>query len=147
MGTYKHLSPDSFSASGASLLDLFETAGLAMLRMEYDTSIVGFEREISISASAPTLEGLFEAWLDQLADTRRELGIVVGDVIVVEVGRPPMQRYGDTSLTCRGAARGRAEGEWFAPPKRRLAGAVPATASITQRRRAFDGSASVRWDA
>lgn len=117
-----------------------------MLRMEYDTSVVGFEREISVSASGPTLEVLFEAWLDQLADARRELGIVVGDVIVVEVGNPPMQRYGDTSLTCRGAARGRIEGDWFTPPMRRLAGAVPATASILQRRRAFEGSVTVRWE-
>lgn len=145
MGNCKQLSDDSFQVKGASLLDLFESAGLCMLNMEYDTSVVGFERELEVTAAGPDLDELLENWLSQLARARGELGIVVGDLIVVEVGRPPVQRYGDTSLACRAAARGRSIGDWFRPPQRTLESVQPGSAKVEHRRRSFAATISLEW--
>lgn len=145
MGNCRQLSNDSFQVKGASLLDLFETAGLCMLNLEYDTSLVGFERELEVTASGPDLEMLLESWLSRLARARDELGIVVGDVIVVEVGKPPVQRYGDTSLACRAAARGRSIGDWFHTPSRALESVQPGSIRVDQGKRTFAATVSLKW--
>lgn len=127
------------------MLDLFESAGLCMLNMEYDTSLVGFERELEVTATGPDLDALLGSWLSQLARARVDLGIVVGDVIVVEVGKPPIQRYGDTSLACRAAARGRSTGDWFNPPERVLGSVQPGSIKVEHRKRSFAATVSLEW--
>lgn len=116
MGNFKilgHTADVGFKASGASLTDLFETAAQAMFSIEYDTSVVGFEKELVVESSAEDLEGLLVAWLSELLFLHDAREFVPGDFMVVEVGDPPMRRAGAPKLIVRGTVRGRNLGEWF----------------------------------
>lgn len=116
MGTFKiieHTADVGFEASGASLTDLFETAAQAMFSIEYNTSTVGFQHELSVEAAADDLEGLLAAWLSELIYLHDAHGFVPGDFMVVELGMPPNRRYGQTEMKVRGTARGRDIGDWF----------------------------------
>lgn len=116
MGTFRRsLDPPGFSAKGASLSDLFETAALAMVGFHYDASTVGFERELNLLTQADDLEGLLAAYLDEVLGLMTEHSFVPGDFIVVELGEPPERRFGAPLMQVRGTARGRALGDWFVP--------------------------------
>ncbi|MGH2813018.1 MAG: archease [Actinomycetota bacterium] len=108
-----HTADVGFRARGASLSDLFETAAQAMFSIEYDTSTVGFERELDVEATDYDLEGLLVAWLSELLWIHDARGFVAGDFMVVELGEPPDVRAGAPPLKVRGVARGRAMGDWF----------------------------------
>lgn len=84
-----------------------------MFSIEYDTSTVGFEREVPVEAEAEDLEDLLAAWLNELLYLHDAQGFVPGDFIVVEIGDPPGRRTGAPRYRVRGVARGRMIGEWF----------------------------------
>lgn len=116
MGTYdilEHTADVGIHARGASLSDLFETAALAMLSIEYDTSTVGFEQELDIVAEADDWEGLLASWLDEIVYTHDTHGFAIGDAMVVEIGEAPDRRAGAPRLRVRGVVRGRLIGDWF----------------------------------
>lgn len=116
MGSFKildHTADVGFKARGASLTDLFETAAQAMFSIEYDTSTVGFEKELSVEGNADDLEGLLAVWLSELLFLHDARDFVPGDFMVVEIGEPPMRRAGGPRLIVRGAVRGRTLGGWF----------------------------------
>lgn len=116
MGNFRiveHTADVGFVVKGASLSDLFETAAQAMFSIEYDLSVVGFEIESPVSATADDLEELLVAWLSELLYLHDAEGFVPGDFLVVEVGEPPDRRAGSPQFLCRGVARGRTIGEWF----------------------------------
>jgi SHS2 domain-containing protein len=108
-----HTADVGFRAEGASLADLFETCAQAMFSVEYDTSTVGFEHEVEVSAEAEDLEGLLVAWLSELLWFHDAKNFVGGDFLVIEVGEPPGRRAGSPPLRVRGVARGRFFGDWF----------------------------------
>ena len=81
--------------------------------MQYDTSTVGFEREVSVEAEADSMNALLAEWLTELLMLKQEADFIPGDFIVVEVGDPPVKRYGATKLRVRGTARGRMAGDWL----------------------------------
>lgn len=69
MGTFEtlaHTADVGFRASGTSLNDLFATAALAMLSIEYDPAAVDVEEERPVAAAADDLEGALFAWLSEL---------------------------------------------------------------------------------
>jgi SHS2 domain-containing protein len=116
VGTFEilpHTADVGFRARGASLSDLFETAAQAMFSIEYNTSTVGFELELDVTADADDLEGLLVAWLSELLWIHDAKGFVAGDFLIVELGQPPMGRVGGAPLMARGVARGREIGDWF----------------------------------
>ena len=116
MGTFKvldHTADVGIRVKGASLSDLFETSALAMLSIEYDTSSVGFERELDLTAEASDWEGLLAAWLSEIVFIHDAHGFVIGDAIVVEIGETPDRRAGAPELRVRGVIRGRQIGDWF----------------------------------
>lgn len=81
--------------------------------MQYDTSTVGFEREVSVEAEAESMSALLAEWLTELLLLKQEADFIPGDFIVVEVGDPPVKRYGANKLRVRGTARGRMAGDWL----------------------------------
>lgn len=83
-----------------------------MLSKAYNTSTVGFERELSVTAKAPDIETLLAAWLRELLVLFGE-GFAIGDLLVVEVGQVSSRSYGATGMSVRGTARGRMIGDWF----------------------------------
>lgn len=137
MGTYRSSkgNPTEFRAVGASLTDLFETCAQATFDLLYDTSLVGFEREVSVVASGPDLENLLARWIGETMSLLEEKEFVPGDFIVVEVGLPTNRRYGDDNLIVRSAVRGRFLGEWFADPGRRAMPIDAKDVRITSNRR------------
>lgn len=84
-----------------------------MFSFEYDTSTVGFERELVVSAEADDFEGLLVAWLSELLWVHDASEFVPGDFIVVEIGEFPMRKEGSPKLKVTGTVRGRYLGEWF----------------------------------
>lgn len=84
-----------------------------MFSFEYDTSTVGFEKELAVSANADDLGGLLVAWLSELLYVHDAEGFVPGDFIVWEVGEPPNVRAGAPRLKVSGSVRGRPIGDWF----------------------------------
>lgn len=102
-----------FRARGASLSDLFETAAQAMFSVEYDTTAVGFQRELDVTADGDDVEALLVDWLSELLYVHDAQGFAGGDFIVVEIGEPPDRRAGASSLKVRGVMRGREMGDWF----------------------------------
>lgn len=84
-----------------------------MFSFEYDTSTVGFEKELAVTAEADDLEGLLVSWLSELLYLHDAEGFVPGDFIVVEIGEPPMRRAGAPKMKVGGTVRGRPIGEWF----------------------------------
>jgi SHS2 domain-containing protein len=116
MGNFEileHTADTGFRSKGASLSDLFETAAQAMFSIEYDTSSVGFEREIDVRADGEDWSSLLVNWLSELLYLHDAEGFVPGDFMVVEIGEYPTRRAGQPPLAVRGVARGRMIGEWF----------------------------------
>lgn len=147
MGIFKFTSPpdgSEFVAKGASLSDLFETAGAALFSLVYDRSRVGFERELNVVGEAPDLEKLLTAWLGELWSLYSEQGFVPGDFIVVEVGAPHAPRYGPSVMTVRGAVRGRTKGDWFKPFKAGLQLVALEVVQLGAKRRNFEATVRVK---
>lgn len=112
-----------------------------MLSKGYNTSLVGFERELSVTAAAPDLDGLLAAWLEELLMLLGE-GFVIGDLIVIEVGQDS-KSYGASGMSVRGAARGRMLGTWFQPEGGQVVGVKYAV--IERRRRTLGASVLLKW--
>lgn len=141
MGTFRileHTADVGFEAHGASLSDLFEVAAQAMFSFEYDTSTVGFEREVAVSAEADDLEELLVAWLSELLWVHDAEDFVPGDFIVVELGEPPMRREGDYKFRVRGTARGRMFGDWFVQTGPQLKAVTLHGLEVRERRRGYE---------
>ena len=135
-----HTADVGFKATGASLTDLFETAAQAMFSIEYNTSTVGFEREVSITATSDDLEGLLVAWLSELLFVHDAHGFVPGDFMVVELGEPPVKRFGQTGMQVRGTARGREIGDWFEQTGPQVKAVTLHGLEIIQRRSKFQAT-------
>lgn len=118
MGTYRVFPGRDgvrLECKAASWSDAMETLAQAYFSQLYDTSTVGFEKEVSVDVEGQDLEALAKAWIDELTLLYREHGFIPGDFIVIEVGHPPMRRYGDEMMRLRATARGRMQGEWHQP--------------------------------
>ncbi|MCA1840635.1 MAG: archease [Actinomycetota bacterium] len=138
MGNYKPLLDASgFAVSGASLIDLFETAAQAMFAVEYDTSTVGFEREVGISGTAEDIDALLLVWLRELLAAYSVHGFVPGDFMVIELGEPPLRRYGQTGMAVRGRTRGRDIGDWFVAEGPRIVEVSAEPLEVSKRRTKF----------
>lgn len=114
MGTFRKRADGGLIVKAASLMDAFETSSQAVVSCMYDTSIVGFQREVAVEVEAPDLEELLAEWLNEVLKLYTDHDFASGDFILVEVGEPPMRRYGSTLLKARGTVRGMMRGEWLA---------------------------------
>lgn len=105
-----HTADVGFRAWAGSLEDLFSTAATAMFSIEYDTSTVAAEQEVSVAAEADDVEGLLEAWLSELLFLHDAQDFVPGEVVAQEVtGHAGPEQ----AARVRGVARGAILGEWF----------------------------------
>lgn len=144
MGTYRVFPAKDgprLECKAASWSDAMETLAQAYFSQLYDTSTVGFEKEVSVEVQGEDLAALAKAWIDELALLYYENGFIPGDFIVIEVGHPPMRRYGDEMMRLRATARGRMQGEWHHPaPVIRMVDGV----QLSQRRSNYLVSAEMR---
>jgi len=116
MGTYRAFRGTGsirISCKGASWSDAMETLAQGVFSQMYNTSLVGFEREVSVRVQGEDLATLATEWISELLTLYRESEFVPGDFIVIEVGYPPVRRYGDTMMSLRATARGRMNGDWL----------------------------------
>ncbi len=102
-----HTADVGFRATGNSLADLFETAGVAMFSVEYDFAEVDLDDEVSLECRGEDLEAALYAWLSELLWLHDAKAFVPGKVVVDEIE----EQAG--AWRVRGAVRGRRLSDWF----------------------------------
>lgn len=103
-----HTADVGFRARGASLPDLFATAGQAMFGLEYDPGSVPIERTMAVTASGDDEVAALYGWLSELIWIHDGEGFVPASIRVDTVS-PAV----DGGLRVSGSATGADLGDWF----------------------------------